>query len=88
MVVDWICRLHNTTFESGVVPENWRSVVIVSFYKSKGEKTECKNYRDISLLGVVGKVLFYIYLMGFNLIPPLQGLCASMPRKETRRKGQ
>ena len=44
------------TFESGVVPEDWRSVVIVPLYKGKGERTECKNYRGISLLSVVGKI--------------------------------
>ena len=37
------------TFESGVVPEDWRSAVIVPLYKGKGERNECKNYRGISL---------------------------------------
>ena len=37
-------------FENGVVPEDWRSAFIVPLYKSKGERTEFKNYRDISLL--------------------------------------
>ena len=41
-------------FESGVVPEGWRFVVIVLLYKRKGEITECKNYKGISLLSVVG----------------------------------
>ena len=43
-------------FESGVNCGDWRSVVIVSLYKGKGERTECKNCRDISLLSVVGKI--------------------------------
>ena len=43
--------------ESGVVPEGWRSAVIVPLYKGKGEKTECKSYRGISLLIVVGKYM-------------------------------
>ena len=43
-VVDWIWR----HIESGVVPEDWRSYVIVPLYKGKGERTECKNYRSIS----------------------------------------
>ena len=55
-VVDWIWRLCNMAFESGIVPEKWRSAVIVSLNRSKGERNECKNYRGISLLNVVGKI--------------------------------
>ena len=43
-------------FENGVVPEYWRSAVIVPLYKGKGERTECKNYRGISLLNVLRKI--------------------------------
>ena len=32
-------------FERGVMPEEWRSVVIVPLYQGKGERNECKNYR-------------------------------------------
>ena len=44
-------------FESGVVPEYWRSAGIVPLYKGKGERTECYNYRGISILSVVGKII-------------------------------
>ena len=30
-------------FENDIVPEDWRSIVIVPSYKGKGERTECKN---------------------------------------------
>ena len=43
-------------FKSGVVPEDWKFAVIVSMYKGKGERTECKTYRGISLVSVVGKI--------------------------------
>ena len=43
-------------FESGVVPEDWRSTVIVPLYKAKRERTECRRYRGISLLNMVGKI--------------------------------
>ena len=52
-VVNLIWRLCNMTFECGAVAEDWRSAVIVPLYKAKGERTECKNYRGISLLCVV-----------------------------------
>ena len=40
MGVDRIWRMCNMTFESGVVPEDWRSAVIVPMYKGKGERTK------------------------------------------------
>ena len=40
-------------FESGVMPEDWRSCVIVPLYRGKGERTECKNYSCISLLSMI-----------------------------------
>ena len=49
-VVDWIWRLCNRAFGNGVVLEDWRSNVIVPLYKGKGKRTECSNYRGISLL--------------------------------------
>ena len=52
-VVDWIWKVCNMAVESGVELEEWRWVVIVPLYKVKGEGTECKNYRGISLLSVV-----------------------------------
>ena len=61
-VVDWIWRLYNMAFESGVVPEDWRSSVIVSLYKGKGGNTEFKNYRGIRLLSVVRKIYAGILL--------------------------
>ena len=36
-------------------PDDCRSV-IAPLYKGKGERTECKNYRSISFLSMVGKI--------------------------------
>ena len=43
MVVDRIWRLCSRAFEGGVVPEDWRSAVIVPLYKGKGNRNEFKN---------------------------------------------
>ena len=43
-------------FEICVIPEDWRSAVIVPLYKGKGDRTECKHYRGISLLMWVKKI--------------------------------
>ena len=52
----WVWSMCVKVFESGIVPNDWKNAVIVPLYKGKGEKGECKNYRGISLLSVVGKV--------------------------------
>ena len=37
MALDWIWRMCNMAFESSVVPEDWRSDVILPLYKSGEE---------------------------------------------------
>ena len=51
--MDWVC---NITFENDIVLDDWRSAEIVPMFKDKGERTECCNYRGISLLSVDGKI--------------------------------
>ena len=60
VVVDSIWKLCNMTFESGDVPKDLRFSVIVPLHKGKGERTECKTYRSISLLSVDGKIYAWI----------------------------
>jgi len=47
-------------------PEEWRESIIVPIHK-KGGKTDCNNYRDISLLPTTYKILSNILLS--RLIP-------------------
>ena len=51
-LVDWIWRLFNTTFEISIVPGDWRSAVTVPLYKGERDRSECSNYRGISLLNL------------------------------------
>jgi len=43
------------------MPEEWKESITVPIYK-KGDKTECSNYRAISLLPTVYKILSNILL--------------------------
>ena len=43
------------------LPEEWKGSIIVPIHK-KGDKTDCNNYRDISLLPTTYKILSNILL--------------------------
>ena len=48
-VMDWIWKLCNMAFESGVVSEDCRSALIVPQFNGKGERTECENYSFLNV---------------------------------------
>ena len=49
-------------WEEGAVPQDMRDAKIVTLYKNKGERSDCNNYRGISLLSIVGKVYARVLL--------------------------
>ena len=65
-------------FESGVVPEDWSSAVIVPLYKGRGERTECSIYKGITLLSVVGKI--YAGILVDRVRKVTEGLIDDMQR--------
>lgn len=54
-------------WEKGTIPQDFKDALIVSLYKNKGEKSDCSNYRGISLLSIAGKILARVLL---NRITP------------------
>ena len=44
-------------WKEGTVPQDMRYANILTLYKNKGDRSDCNNYRGISLLSVVGKCL-------------------------------
>jgi hypothetical protein len=48
------------------LPDQWKESIIVPIYK-KGDKTDCRNYRGISLLSTSYKILFNILLSRLSL---------------------
>ena len=83
-------ELHRLTiliWRLGKVPQQWKDAVITVFHK-KGDKTECGNYRGISLVSHAGKVLLKVvarrlsaYCEAKGLLPEEQ--CGFRPDRST-----
>ena len=55
-IFDQIAMLFNQSFSSGIFPSILKTSKIIPIYK-KGSKLECSNYRPISLLSNIDKIL-------------------------------
>ena len=53
-MIDLLKQVIQSVWESEV-PQDWRDAILVSLYK-KGSKSDCSNFRGISLLSIVGKL--------------------------------
>ena len=51
-----LCELFNMSISSGVISQEWKMSNVIPIHKSGG-KTEANNYRPISLLCIISKVL-------------------------------
>ena len=49
-------------WEEGSVPQDMRDANIITLYKNKGDRSDCNNYRGISLLNIVGKTFAHVML--------------------------
>ena len=50
-------KLFNIVFDTGIVPEAWSLGKNIPIYKQKGEQNYPSNYRPITLLSCMGKLL-------------------------------
>jgi hypothetical protein len=57
-----------TCWDSGQIPSNLKNANIITLYKNKGDRSDCNNYRGISLLSLAGKILARV------ILPRLQSL--------------
>ena len=79
--------LHDTLcqcWHEGAVPQDMKDDKIVNLHKNKGDRSDCNNYRGISLLSIVGVVNVHktIILIGFfNLICPILTQQSQLYRK-------
>lgn len=57
--------LHDTLCQcwcEGGVPQDMKDTKIVTLYKNKGDRSDCNNFRGISLLSIVGKKYAHVVL--------------------------
>ena len=60
--VEWLTAICAHAWTTGHIPDDWRRGVILPFYKGKGSRHDCSNYRGITLLSVPGKVFAHVLL--------------------------
>ena len=80
-------RLTILIWRQGKVPQQWKDAVITVLHK-KGDKTECGNYRGISLVSHAGKVLLYVVARRLSAYCEAKGLlseeqCGFRPDRST-----
>ena len=56
-----IHKVITSIWEKEKLPEEWKESIIVPIHK-KGDKTDCSNYRGISLLPTTYKILYNVLL--------------------------
>ena len=64
-MIEMIHQLMSHYWEKGSVPQEWIDAVLISLYKSGGQDI-CGNFRGISLLSIISKVLARIHLSRLN----------------------
>ena len=60
--------LLNQCWEEKMVPQDMRDAKIITLYKNKGDRSDCNNYRGISLLAIVGKVFARVILSRLQIL--------------------
>ena len=58
-------KLFNLIFDCGIIPESWVIGQIKPIYKNKGDSSEPKNYRPITILSYLGKLLHLFCVTDF-----------------------
>ena len=74
-----LTKLFNKILQAGLYPTSWKIATVTAIYKRKGSSSDPSNYRPISLLSCLSKVLeklvfgkIYKHLTDNNILPDKQ----------------
>ena len=77
-IVDPLCHIFNMSLVTGTYPKSFKLARVIPVFK-KGDRNQCNNYRPISILPCISKILeriaynqLYTFLMKHNIILPSQ----------------
>ena len=71
-----ILHLFNLALHQGIVPQEWKDVIITILFK-KGDPSLCDNYRGISLIAHLGKLLER--LVTNRIVPVVTNIAGCIP---------
>ena len=57
LIANPLTQLFNKTLSAGIFPSTWKTAIVTAIYKRKGSSSDPSNYRPISLLSCVSKIL-------------------------------
>lgn len=81
-----LLELFNACWDTECLPQDFKDAVIVTVYKTKGQRSECGNHSGISLLATAGKILAKIILNRIKTISEevlLESQCGFRPGRST-----
>ena len=61
-------KLFNVVLDTGIIPETWTTGIIIPVYKNKGCPTDPDNFRTITLISCLGKLLTSIVNTRLNFL--------------------
>lgn len=66
-----LLKFYRTCWTAKELPQQFKDALIIAIYKKKGDRSDCGNYRGISLLSTAGKILAKILLKRLQTIAEL-----------------
>ena len=79
LIAEPLTKLFNKSLSLGTFPTLWKQARVTPVYKKKGSSSDATNYRPISLLSCISKILeklvfnkIYLHLTKYNLLPEKQ----------------